>query len=234
VQSQNWYTEEPIPTVIVVDDDTPVRNALARLIHSAGLRVEAFATAQEFLAYAPPDEPACLVLDVWLSGENGLRLQDALQHSERCLPIVFLTGHGTVPMCARALKAGAVDFLQKPCDDEVLLQAISTALDQDRRTRHTRHRRAVLHRRVTTLTPREREVMGLVVTGLLNKQMAYILGTSEKTVKVHRARVMQKMQATSLADLVRMADTVGVSVPQERRPETTHPPFARDASLHPV
>jgi FixJ family two-component response regulator len=234
VQSQNRYAEETIPTVIVVDDDASVRDALARLIRSAGLRVEAFATAQGFLAYALLDGPACLILDVQLAGENGLTLQTALQQSERCVPIIFLTGHGTVPMCARALKAGAVDFLQKPCDDEVLLQAISTALDQDRHTRHTWHQRAVLYQRVTTLTPREREVMGLVVTGLLNKQVAYTLGTSEKTVKVHRARVMHKMQATSLADLVRMADTVGVSAPQARSPEANHHPFDRRASLHPV
>ena len=134
-----------------------------------------------------------------------------MQHQERRLPIIFLTGHGTVPLCAKALKAGAVDFLQKPCNDEELLEAIATALAQDRCAQEAQVRRTELHQRAAALSPRERDVMALVVTGLLNKQIAATLGTSEKTVKVHRARVMQKMQAPSLAALVRMADTVGLA-----------------------
>jgi RNA polymerase sigma factor (sigma-70 family) len=202
------------PTVCVVDDDAAVRTALARLLRSVGLRVDTFASASEFLGYQPPDGPACLVLDVRLSGENGLALQEALQTGERRLPIIFLTGHGTVPMCARALKAGAVDFLQKPCHDQELLDAIATALDQDRHALADQHHRARLHQHVTTLTPREHDVLALVVTGKLNKQIADTLGTSEKTIKVHRARVMQKMQATSLAELVRMADALDLRAPQ--------------------
>jgi FixJ family two-component response regulator len=202
--------QEATPTFFVVDDEASVRRAIARLLCSAGLHVETFASAHEFLRSPQPVGPACLVLDVRLSGENGLTVQDALRHQERCLPIIFLTGHGTVPLCAKALKAGAVDFLQKPCNDEDLLEAIATALAQDRCMQDAQVHRVELHRRAATLSPRERAVMALVVTGLLNKQVAAALGTSEKTVKVHRARVMQKMQATSLATLVRMADTVGI------------------------
>lgn len=201
---------EITPTVFVVDDDTSVRCALARLMRSVGLHVETFAVAQEFLASPPPAGPACLVLDVRLAGENGLALQETLQTSARRLPIIFLTGHGTVPLCAHALKAGAVDFLQKPCNDQDLLEAIDTALTQDRRAYKAQRQRVELQQRVATLTPRERDVLTLVITGRLNKQIADVLGTSEKTVKVHRARVMQKMQAPSLAELVRMGNTVGI------------------------
>src|SRR5712691_1657944 len=202
-----------MPIVFVVDDDASVRGALARLMRSVGLQVETFASVQEFLDDPRPDAPACLVLDVRLPGENGLMLQEALRTAPRRLPIIFLTGHGTVPLCARALKAGAVDFLQKPCNDEDLLVAIHTALDQDRRAREDQRQRAELQQRVATLTPRERDVLALVITGNLNKQIADTLGTSEKTVKVHRARIMQKMQAPSLAALVRIADTAGLGSP---------------------
>jgi FixJ family two-component response regulator len=194
----------------VVDDDASVRGALTRLIRSIGMQVETFASGREFLDCQVPDGPACLVLDVRLSGENGLVLQDALRTSERRLPIIFITGHGTVPLCAQALKAGAVDFLLKPVDEQDLLEAISRAIEADRCTQDDQRKRAALAWRVKTLTPREREVMALVVTGLLNKQIADALGTSEKTIKIHRAHVMQKMQAMSVAELVRMADTAGV------------------------
>ena len=200
-----------VPIVFVVDDDASVRGALARLIRSVGLHVVTFASVQEFLAGPHPDGPACLVLDVRLPGEDGLMLQETLRTAQRHLPIIFITGHGTIPLCARALKAGAVDFLQKPCNDQDLLEAIHTALEQDRQARDDQRHRAELRQRVATLTPRERDVLALVVTGSLNKQIADVLGTSEKTVKVHRARVMQKMLAPSLAALVRMADTAGLS-----------------------
>jgi FixJ family two-component response regulator len=198
------------PTVFVVDDDASVRDALVRLIRSIGMQVETFASGREFLGYQIPDGPACLVLDVRLSGENGRVLQEALRTSERPLPILFLTGHGTVPVCVQAMKAGAVDFLLKPVDEQDLLEAISRAIEEDRCTQDHQRQRAALARRAKTLTPREREVMSLVVTGMLNKQIADALGASEKTIKVHRAQVMQKMQAMSLAELVRMADMVDV------------------------
>jgi FixJ family two-component response regulator len=198
------------PTVFVVDDDASVRDALVRLLRLLGMQVETFASGREFLGCEMPDGPACLVLDVRLSGENGLVLQEALRTSERPLPIIFLTGHGTVPVCVQAMKAGAVDFLLKPVDEQDLLEAISRAIEEDRCTQDHQRQRAALARRAKTLTPREREVMSLVVTGMLNKQIADALGTSEKTIKVHRAQVMQKMQAMSLAELVRMADMVDV------------------------
>ena len=205
--------DETAPTVFVVDDDVNVRGALARLIRSLGMQVETFASAREFLRCQCPDGPTCLVLDVRIAGENGLIVQEALRTAAWRPPIIFLTGHGTVPMCARAMKGGAVDFLQKPVDDEDLLAAISIALEQDYRTRDSQRQHAALRQRVGTLTPRERDVMGLVTTGLLNKEIAYALGTCEKTIKAHRARVMQKMQATSVAELVRMVAMVEIFEP---------------------
>ena len=202
--------DETTPTVFVVDDDASVRCALARLIHSMGMQVKTFASGQELLSSQVPKGPACLVLDMLLTEENGLVLQDALRTSERHLPIIFLTGYGTIPICVQALKAGAVDFLQKPVDESTLLEAIGKALAEDQCTQRTRGTQAVLAQRAATLTPREREVMALVVTGLLNKQIAAGLGTSEKTIKIHRAHVMQKMQAATLPELVRMAHAVGL------------------------
>jgi FixJ family two-component response regulator len=213
MQTTAQTRDETAPTVFVVDDDVNVRDALARLIRSLGMQVETFASARAFLKCQRPYGPACLVLDVRIAGENGLIVQEALRTAVWRPPIIFLTGHGTVPMCARAMKGGAVDFLQKPVDDEDLLAAISTALEQDYRTRDSQRQHAALRQRVATLTPRERDVMGLVTTGLLNKEIAYALGTCEKTIKAHRARVMQKMQAASVAELVRMVAMVEIREP---------------------
>jgi FixJ family two-component response regulator len=198
------------PTVFVVDDDESVLRSLERLIRSVGLNVETFASAREFLAADRPSWPACLVLDVRMPGMSGLDLQEELIAAGYNMPAIFLTGHGDIPMSVRAMKAGAVDFLQKPFNEQDLLDAIQKAIDKDRRTRQERAELSEIQGRVDSLTPREREVLGLVVKGRLNKQIAYELGLSEKTVKVHRARVMEKMQAESLADLVRLADKVGI------------------------
>jgi FixJ family two-component response regulator len=184
--------------VFVVDDDRAVRSGVARLLRAHGLQVTTFASAREFLRCPRPDGPACLILDVRLTG------QEALRTAAWRPPIIFLTGHGTVPMCVRAMRGGAIDFLQKPVDDEDLLAAVATALEQDYRTRDGQRQRAALQQRVATLTPREQEVLGLVTTGLLNKEIAYVLGTCEKTIKAHRANTMRKMQAGSIAELVRM------------------------------
>ena len=199
--------------VFVVDDDAAVRRALERLIKSVGLVVETFASAREFLHRDPPDGPACVVTDVRMPGLSGLDLQKELGDAGLSMPIVFMTGHGTVPMSVRAMKAGAVDFLQKPVDEQVLLDAIHQALEKGSREQETLAQQTEIQERVDSLTAREREVFELVVSGLLNKQIAAELGASEKTIKVHRGRVMQKMQADSLADLVRMAERVGVRRP---------------------
>src|SRR4029434_2436151 len=193
-----------VPRVFVVDDDDDVRSALARLIRALGMQVSPFASAREFLRCPRPDGPACLILDVRLTGEDGLRVQEALWAAAWRPPIIFLTGYGTVPQCVRALKGGAIDFLQKPVDDEALLAAIATALEQDARTRDRQRQHTALQQRVATLTPREQEVMGLLTAGLLNKEIASRLGISEKTIKAHRANIKRKMQAGSVAELVRM------------------------------
>jgi RNA polymerase sigma factor (sigma-70 family) len=205
---------EADPIIFVVDDDASVRKALQRLLAAAGLSVEAFVSAQEFLAHPRPDGPSCLVLDVRLPGSSGLDLQAQLAAANLRLPIIFITGHGDVPMSVRAMKAGAIDFLTKPFNDQDLLNAIQLALERDRKAKQQQAELAEIQQRVDTLTPREREVFALVVTGLLNKQIAAELGTSEKTIKVHRARVMEKMQADSLADLVRLAEKVGITAPR--------------------
>lgn len=195
--------------VYVVDDDKSVCRALARLIRSIGLAVETFQSATAFLDYTMPDRPGCLVLDIRLPGLSGLDLQAALHQSAREVPIVFITGYGDVPTSVRAMKGGAFDFLQKPFHDQELLDCVQRALVRSREQRADRAERTELQRRYDSLTPREREVLALIVSGKINKQIAGDLGIAEKTIKVHRGRVMEKMQASSVADLVRMAQKLG-------------------------
>ena len=192
--------------VIVIDDDESIREALQSLIMSVGLSAVTFATAQEFLKSRRPDVPACLILDVRMPGLSGLDLQRELADRGINIPIIFITGHGDIPMSVRAMKEGAVEFLTKPFRDQELLDAIQQALDVDRQAREQQAETAELSRRYQSLTPRESEVFSLVAKGLLNKQIALQLGTSEITIKLHRRQVMEKMQAGSLADLVRMAE----------------------------
>ena len=202
------------PMVFLVDDEPSVRRSLTRLLASAGYTVEAFASAKEFLARAPYAGPCCLVLDVRMPGLSGLELQETLAAAGRRMSIVFVTGHVDVPMSVRAMKRGAADLLTKPVDDKVLLAAIQRALAKDVADLGEEARVADVRKRVKLLSPRETEVFALVVTGMLNKQIASALGISEKTIKVHRARVMEKMQAGSVAELVRLADRVGVILPK--------------------
>ena len=202
------------PVVIIVDDDQSFRTFLSRLVSTIGLKAILYASAEEFLAARPPDGPACLVLDVQMPGLSGLDLQRELVRTGHRLPIVFITGHGDIPMTVEAMKAGAVGFLTKPLRNQDLLDAVKEGISIDREARQRGNEIAELRTRYESLTAREREVFALVVTGSLNKQIALQLGTTERTVKAHRGQMVQKMQADSVAELVRMADKLGISAQQ--------------------
>ena len=208
--------EEPI--VFVIDDDASVREALRNLFRSVGLRVEVFGSASEFLQSKLPDIPGCLILDIRLPRVSGLDFQAELADAGIHIPIIFMTGHGDIPMSVRAMKAGAVDFLTKPFRDQDMLDAVTTAIERDRNNRNEAKSLSRLQALFATLTPREQEVMALVTAGLMNKQIAAEIGIAEITVKIHRGHIMRKMAAKSLADLVKMAQTLGIqrAAPQQR------------------
>jgi FixJ family two-component response regulator len=202
---------EEQPVVFVIDDDASVRDAIADLLRSVGLTVESFGSTQEFLQRERPDVPGCIVLDVRLPGPSGLEFQRTLSNSSVHLPIIFISGHGDIAMSVRAMKSGAIEFLTKPVPEQQLLDAIQTGIERDRARRQEARVVAELRERFDSLTPREREVLALVVTGRRNKQIAAQVKLSEMTVKVHRSQIMRKMRAKSLVDLVRMADALGAS-----------------------
>jgi FixJ family two-component response regulator len=213
MQQRSATTEQP-PRIVVIDDDASMRKALDNLLKSVGFEVELFASPQEFLQSGRPDRPGCIVLDVRFPGRSGLDMQRDLGEANARLPIIFITGYGDIPMSVRAMKAGAVEFLTKPFRDQDLLDAVGTALEEDRARRAGDMRLAELRGRFAMLTARERQVLSLVVAGRLNKQIAGELGVSEMTVKMHRRQVMRKMQATGVAQLVRLADQIGITAPQ--------------------
>jgi FixJ family two-component response regulator len=206
-------TTEQEPAIVVIDDDPSMRKALDNLFKSVGFKVELFASPQEFLQSRRPNRPGCIVLDVRFPGRSGLDMQRELAEAEAQLPIIFITGYGDIPMSVRAMKAGAVEFLTKPFRDQDLLDAVGTALEKDRTRRVGEMRLSELRARFETLTARERQVMALVVAGRLNKQIAGELGVSEMTIKMHRRQVMRKMQAGGVAQLVRLADQLGLATP---------------------
>jgi FixJ family two-component response regulator len=199
--------------VFVVDDDPSIRKALVRLLRAEGWNSEGFASAAEFLHYQRPNAPSCLVLDVQMPEVDGLSLQRSLHEGHIALPVIFVSGHGDIPMSVQAIKAGAVDFLTKPVSDEALLRAVEQALGKDVHDRETQSDVTRIQQRYALLSPREREVLAHVVSGTLNKQIGRLLGVTEKTIKVHRGQVMHKMQARSLAELVRMAERIGIEGP---------------------
>jgi len=203
-----------VPTVFVVDDDAAVRQSLVLLIRSMALPVAAFESAQDFLERGDPAHPGCLVLDIRMPGMSGLELQDELVRRDVSLPVIFITGHGDVAMAVRAMKSGAVDFIEKPFSDQVLLERINRALEEDRARRQVREERAEIGRRVETLSPREREVMERIVAGQANKVIAIELGLSERTIEIHRAKVMTKTGARSLAELVAMVTRLEAGGPR--------------------
>jgi FixJ family two-component response regulator len=206
-------TAQEQPIVVVIDDDASIRKALENLLRSVGLDVELFKSPQEFLQSNRPDRPGCIVLDVRFPGRSGLDMQREISSANTSLPIIFITGYGDIPMSVRAMKAGAVEFLTKPFRDQDLLDAVGVALEKDRARRANELRLAELRSRFDMLTARERQVLLLVIAGRLNKQIAGELGVSEMTVKMHRRQVMRKMQATGLAQLVRLADQLGLGSP---------------------
>ena len=206
------------PTVFIIDDDPSVRRGVTRLVRAADLNAEPYPSAEGFLASGKAGEPGCIVLDVRMPEMTGPELQAELGKSEHCLPIIFLSGHADVPIAAQAMKGGAVDFLTKPVDRDDLLAAISVSLEKDAENRMRRDERADLLERVETLTPREKEVMTWVITGMLNKQIAGQLDISEETVKIHRGRVMQKLGVMSVAELVRLCGKVGIPSAEPRNP----------------
>lgn len=211
MDEQTAYTDSM--TVYVIDDDDAVRRSLMRLLRSAGWEVEAFASAREFLDRSPRIGPGCALLDVQMPGMNGIELQEHMSEAGICLPVVFLTGKGDIPMSVRAMKHGAVDFLVKPVDETALFQALEQAIRRHLAEAGTRHERNRISAHLARLSPREREVLELVLQGRLNKQIAADLDISEKTVKAHRGRVMEKMEARSLAELVHMCDAAGIKQP---------------------
>jgi len=208
---------EPAYIVFVVDDDPSVRRAIKRLVESVGLHVELFGSATEFITSSRPDVASCLVLDIRLPGISGLDFQRELVQAKNEIPMIFITAHGDIPMTVRAMKAGAVEFLTKPFRDQDLLDAIQLGLERDRVRRQRQAETAMLRERLESLTPREREILPLVVSGLLNKQVGAEIGATEATVKVHRSQLMRKMGASSLADLVRMSEKMGIAVPETHR-----------------
>jgi FixJ family two-component response regulator len=202
------------PIVFVIDDDASVCKSLSRLLRSAGYTTETFASAEEFLARGHFNRIGCLLLDVQMPGLSGMDLQKELNRADYHMPIIFITGHGDIPMSVEAMKKGAVDFLTKPFDDKELLQALEKAIEKDTYARAEYDKALQIHRRMKLLTPRENEVLRYVVTGMLNKQIAFELGIAEKTVKVHRGRVMEKLGVDSVAELVRLAEKVGIKPPE--------------------